>query len=351
MMSELNVAIGRMLDAERAQLAEAITARQYEAHPELAARYGEAGRAKCLQDANYHLSYLADAIAASSHALFSDYIGWAKVMLGARGIPATDLSRNLLLMSEVVGERLPPEMRSVIQDYFKAGLDRLPAVPADLPPLFEDAAPHGALAQKFLHFLLSGERHLASSLILDAVDAGVEVKDIYLHVFQPSQREIGRLWQLNRVSVAQEHYCTAATQLIMAQLYPRIFRTKKNGRRIVATSIAGELHEIGVRIITDFFEMEGWDTYYLGANSPTNAILQALSERKADVLAVSATMTFHIRAVENLIAAVRASEDFKAVKILVGGYPFNVEPELWKRVGADACAADAAEAIALTANL
>lgn len=351
LVSAVNEAIGRILDAERAQLAEAVTSRQYEAQPELAARYGDAGRARCLQDANYHLSYLADAVGASSHALFSDYIGWAKVMLEARGVPAADLSRNLSIMSEVVGERLPPEMGRVVEEYFAVGLNKLPALPSDLPPLFEDAALHNELAKKFLRLLLNGERHLASRLILDAVESGVEVKDIYLHVFQPSQREIGRLWQLNRVSVAQEHFCTAATQLIMAQLYPRIFRTEKNGRRIVATSIGGELHEIGVRIITDFFEMEGWDTYYLGANSPTNAILQALSERRADVLAVSATMTFHIRAVENLIAAVRAAEDLKAVKILVGGYPFNVEPELWKRVGADAYAADAADAVAMASSL
>jgi methanogenic corrinoid protein MtbC1 len=351
MVSELNEVIGRILDSDRAQLAEAITARQYEAQPELAARYGEAGRAKCLQDANYHLSHLADAVAASSHALFSDYIGWAKVMLEARGVPASDLSRNLQIMSEVVGERLPSQMRPVIQEYFEAGLNRLPAMPSDLPSSFEDGAPHGELAGKFLRFLLNGERHLASRLILDAVDSGVEVKDIYLHVFQSSQREIGRLWQMNRVSVAQEHFCTAATQLIMAQLYPRIFRTEKNGRRIVATSIGGELHEIGVRIIADFFEMEGWDTYYLGANSPTNAILQALSDRRADVLAVSVTMTFHIRAVESLIAAVRAAEQLKDVKILVGGYPFNIEPELWKRVGADAYAADASDAVAMASSL
>ncbi|HZG52638.1 MAG TPA: B12-binding domain-containing protein, partial [Pyrinomonadaceae bacterium] len=191
----MNEAIGRILDSERSQLAEAVTARQYEAQPELAAKYGDAGRVKCLQDANYHLSYLADAVAASSHALFSDYIGWAKVMLEARGVPAADLSRNLLIMSEVVRERLPPEMGTVVREYFEAGLNRLPALPSDLPPLFEDDAPHGELARKFLRLLLNGERHLASRLILEAVESGVEVKDIYLHVFQPSQRELGRLWQ------------------------------------------------------------------------------------------------------------------------------------------------------------
>ncbi|HEV2762626.1 MAG TPA: cobalamin-dependent protein [Pyrinomonadaceae bacterium] len=350
-MSELHKSAARLILSECASLAEAVTARQYEAQPELAARYGEAGRAKCLQDAGYHFSYLADAVASASPSLFSDYVGWAKVMLGARNIPAADLARNLALMQEVVRQRLPPEASAVVDEYFDAGLRRLPASPPTLPTLLADAAPHADLARQYLRLLLGGERHAAGRLILEAVGSGVPVREVYLHVFQTSQREIGRLWQMNQVSVAQEHYCTAATQLIMAQLYPHIFRTEKNGRKLVATSIAGELHEIGARIVADFCEMEGWDTYYLGANSPTPAVLQSLAERGADVLAVSATMTFHVRAVEELVAAMRASGELRGVKVLVGGYPFNVEPELWERVGADAYAADASEAVAALERL
>ena len=351
MTPEVNKIICQILDSERAWLAESVTARQYEVQPELAARYGEVGRRKCLQDAGYHLSYLADAVAASSPVLFSDYIAWAKVMLSARGVPATDLSRNISILQEVVREKLSPELASVTDEYFEAGLNKLPSVTTDPSTLLEGSGQHSNLANRFLKLLLNGERHVASRLIHEALDSGITVQDIYLHVFQLSQRELGRLWQLNQITVAQEHYCTAATQLIMSQLYPRIFSTKKNGRKIVATSIGGELHEIGVRIIADFFEMEGWDTYYLGANSPRAAIVQAIAERRADVLAVSATMTFHIRAVEDLIASVRASADSNDVKVLVGGYPFNIEPELWKRVGADAYAADASEAIAVASRL
>ena len=242
MTPEVSTIIRRILDSERAQLAEAVTARQYEAQPELAARYGEMGRVKCLQDANYHLSYLADSVSAcSSPFLFADYIAWAKVMLSARGVPATDLSRNLSIMQEVVREKLPSELAPVIDEYFEAGLNKLPSVSIDPSTSSKAPGPHTTLATEFVKLLLSGVLHVASRLILEAVDSGVPVKDIYLHVFQRSQRELGRLWQLNQISVAQEHYCTAATQLvIMAQLYPRIFRTEKNGRKIVATSIPGQ---------------------------------------------------------------------------------------------------------------
>lgn len=343
----MSKAICHVLDSRRNLLAETITTRHYEAQPELATRYGEEGKAKCMQDADFHLAYLADSVAASSPALFRDYIDWAKVMLRARGIPAKDLARNLVIMREVVQENLPPELATAIDEYFEAALQKLPSLPADLPAVLDGTGPHDELASKFIKQLLRGERQVASRLILEAVDAGVEIKDIYLHVFQRTQHELGRLWQLNQISVAQEHYCTAATQLIMAQLYPRIFRTPRNGRRLVATSVGGELHEIGIRIVADFFEMEGWDSYYLGANSPATAITQALAERKAEVLAVSATMTFHLRTVENLINTIRSAPKLGEVKVLVGGYPFNRERELWKRVGADGFGADASEAIAV----
>ena len=107
------------------------------------------------------------------------------------------------------------------------------------------------------------------------------MRDVYLHVFQRSQYEIGRLWQSNQISVAQEHLCTAATQLIMSQLYPFIFGTERRNRRVVAACVGGDLHEIGIRMVADFFEMDGWDTFYLGANVPITDIVQTVIDRRA----------------------------------------------------------------------
>jgi methanogenic corrinoid protein MtbC1 len=199
---------------------------------------------------------------------------------------------------------------------------------------------------------LQGERHQASKLILEAVDAGAEVKDIYLQVFQPCQREIGRLWQMNLINVAQEHYCSASTQLIMSQLYPYIFATEKIGKKLVATCVSGELHEIGIRMVSDFFEMEGWDTYYLGANTPLESVLKTIADQNPEVLCLSATMTFHVNQVAQIISRIRELEaGQQRLAIMVGGYPFNVAPGLWEKVGADACAGDAQEAVEVANRL
>lgn len=206
-------------------------------------------------------------------------------------------------------------------------------------------SPRADLAAAYLDALLVGERHRASQLVLDAVEEGTSVKEIYLNVFQPCQREIGRLWQRNEVSVAEEHYVTAATQLIMSQLYPRIFSARKTGRRLVATCVGGELHEIGVRMVADFFEMEGWDTYYLGANTPTDSVLETLESRQPDLLGISATITFNLDGVIDLVRKVRSADIGDGLHILVGGRPFNQAKGLWERVGADAYALDAQEAI------
>lgn len=345
--NEASLAIRSQRDA----IAEAVTARHYARHPDLLERFGERGREKCLQDAHFHLSYLAEALSSALPSLFADYVAWAKVMLEQRGVTAADLAGNLEILRETLVALLPAPASAAAVACVDAGLERLPGMPSDLPSVIVEGQPFASLAQSFLGALLGGDRHAASRLVLDAVDSGVSVKDVYLHVFQPSQYEIGRLWQTNRISVAQEHFCTAATQLVMSQLYPHIFSTEKIGRTLVATCVAENLHEIGVRMVSDFFEIEGWDTFYLGANAPAADVVRALVERRADVLAISATMAYHMRNVRELVAAARAADACAGVKVLVGGSVFNAGPDLWREIGADGFARDAADAVAVANSL
>jgi methanogenic corrinoid protein MtbC1 len=120
---------------------------------------------------------------------------------------------------------------------------------------------------------------------------------------------------------------------------------------MVATCIAGDLHEIGLRMVADFFEMDGWDTTYLGANVPARDLLAMLESQPTELLAISATMTFHISRVAELIAAVRSRDTLRDMRLIVGGYPFNVAPGLWLEIGADGHATDADTALALAHNL
>jgi methanogenic corrinoid protein MtbC1 len=350
-MKDLHQRVSQTIQERRREFAEEIVAKQYELQPAFWSAFGEEGRAKSVRDAGYHLSYLAEAINAVDPSLFVDYIDWVRVLFAGLNFSDEHLLATLECTAAVLQKELSPPLAAVAREYLDTGFHQVQKGSSPPPSFVSEEEPLGDLARQYLEALLQGERHRASQLILQAIDEGVSIKDIYLHVFQRSQYEIGRLWQTNQVSVAEEHYVSAATQLVMSQLYPHIFSNDRNGLRLVAACIGGELHEIGIRMVADFFEMEGWDTYYLGANTPPGSIVEAVEARQADVLAISATMTFHVGAVANLIEQVRGTEAGRQAKILVGGYPFNVSSVLGERLGADASAPNAQEAIGVANRL
>jgi MerR family transcriptional regulator, light-induced transcriptional regulator len=336
-------------------LAESVVAHQFAHDPALQARFGDAGRLKCQEDAVYHLQYLAESLHTGRQSIFDDYLRWAQGLLAQYGVPASDFAAHLQAMAQVLRQELSGPAAAAAAQVVMAGAAAIPppaaAAPPDLPTELPPGAPLGALARSYIDALLAGDRQAASRMVLQAVQSGTPVREIYLDVFQPSQREVGRLWHAGRVSVAQEHFCTAATQLVMSQLYPWIFSGDKGAGTLVATCVAGDLHEIGVRMVADFFEMAGWDTYFLGASTPTRDVLRTLLERSADALAVSATMPYHVHQVESLIQALRADPRHDATAVIVGGRAFNHAAGLWREIGADAHALDAAGAIDVAAEL
>lgn len=307
---------------------------------------------KSLRDLGFHLAYLAEAMAVEDVSLFVDYIDWIKLLFANLPLPEDTLNIVLMSMDHVLKRAYSESYSQFIAPYIDKGWRVISDELMGVQDTFIHEKAHlGTLAQKYLQTLLTGERQAGSQLILDYVQDIESVKDVYLYVFQPVQYEIGRLWQTNKITVAEEHYCTAVTQLIMSQLYSYIFTAPRVGRKMVATSVSGELHEIGIRMVTDFFEMNGWDTYYLGANTPHQSIISILQEKKADVLAISATITFHVSEVKKLIQKIRSQPEVASTKILVGGYPFLVAPQLWKAVGADGYAVDAKQAINVAEKL
>ena len=350
-MNTLNKKVSNSIKSDQALIAQRILDSIYKNYSRTSVSGNAEIKQKSLRDIHYHLDYFVESVSTSQPELFAEYIAWVNTLFSKLNLGKNVLELTLAATEETLKAHFLDEEFAIIQKHFVLAREKL-AEGIKTPPIFINPhLPLGGLAKEYLDALLRADRQAASNMIMKAVESGTPLKDIYMHVFQKSQYEIGRLWQMNEASVAQEHYCTAATQLIMSQLYPYLFSTPKNGRQLVATSVGGELHEIGMRMVADFFEIEGWDTYYVGANTPNESIIQTLEERDAHLLAISATLTPHIRSVENLITEVRSTESGKKVKILVGGYPFNIASNLWEEVGADGYGKDANEAIAVAHTL
>ncbi|HEX8170278.1 MAG TPA: cobalamin-dependent protein [Thermoanaerobaculia bacterium] len=322
------------------RLAIEITERQLAADPSWIERFGEKARVRGIEDARFHLQYLDVAVSAQSPVLFLDYIAWVKVVLATRNIGERELLETLRLLRDVVDADAARIVDSAI--------DALPSMPGDVEPILDPRAPLWAVATEYLNALLQGSRRDAASHVSAALDNGASLRDVYRHVFEPVQQEIGRLWQLNRISVAQEHFCTAATQQLMAQLYPRMFGGERREKRAVAMCVGGELHEVGLRIVTDLLELDGWQTWYLGASVPPASAVELCAAHRADVLLISATLPPHIPQTAEVIRLLRAKHD---ARVLLGGRAFRNTPELWRTIGADGYAANADDAIELANRL
>ncbi len=334
---------------QRPLLARRIVERHFYLHPELSRQDAEE-RARVLDMADSQLRYLREALATNRNELFVDQIAWTRATGNARGMPERKLLDLLASLEQVVREDFPPHEVDRILNAIAAARSGMDASPPSVSYLLEDA-PLAELAQEYLDALLGLNRHRAYALIETALEQGATIADIYLGVFQPVLREVGRLWQLNHLGVAHEHFISAATQTIMSRLYPRIFGSQRVDRRLVMACVGDELHEIGARMVADLFELAGWDTLYLGANVEATDLAALLSRESPDLLCLSVTLGEHLGMLREQIQQVRQEPGCAGVKILVGGQPFNLAPSLWRQLGADGYATNATEAVAVVTSL
>lgn len=304
----------------------------------------------CIEDVNRHLSALANAVAADERDLFADYVSAVCGAMVSRGISVNLLADLLEMTRKCVPDILPEATAARAVEFIEAVLPVLHE-PSDPPTWIADDKPLSETARACLDALLAGDCERAEACILRGLEQGIEMEALYLDVLQSCQRELGRLWQMNRISVAKEHYCSACTRSIMAQLISSSPKPEPNGRWAVATCVVGELHDLGLAMVCDFLRMRGWNTQYVGANLPPEEIIGALVERKATLLAVSATMVWHIRWVHAVVELVRASQVAGEVRVLVGGAPFTLAPQLWMKMNADGTAPDARSAAELAEQL
>ncbi len=208
--------------------------------------------------------------------------------------------------------------------------------PAAPPP-----PPAHALLRPYLAAQLAGDHRAALDLAIEqGVRAGVGVPELHLRVVQPAQHEIGRLWQNNRISVAQEHLATSISQLVVSHLYQHMQREPPNGKNAIVACVEGESHDVGARMGADFLEMAGFQVRYLGANVATDALARAVDEGDVDVVGLSASIASHAPALEAAVRALRRRKG-EGLPILVGGHLVSCAPRLCESLGVTGFGTDA----------
>jgi methanogenic corrinoid protein MtbC1 len=295
---------------------------------------------------------LAAALRAGNPELFRTRVRWHRSAFAARQVPENWLRSALQAFREVVADELPPNAAGTAVKWLDAAVKDFEADPGEAPAsLLDPGRPEHRLAARYIEAVLDGDPRGAMKLVLDAVASGsLDAQAACIDVLVAAQREIGLRWHLGQLGIAEEHLGTATTQRLLTLLAAAAGRPADNGRKAIVAGVAGDPHDMGVRLLADFLDIAGWTCICLGGDVPPGEIARAAARYDADLLALSATLGRHVDRVSDTITAARTLAGGK-LKVLVGGNAFAEAPELWRSVGADGYGRSVPEAVTLAAEL
>ncbi|MBI1303412.1 MAG: cobalamin B12-binding domain protein [Phycisphaera sp.] len=363
-MRTLDLQFAESIDSVSRALAEWTVATMYERNPALAARYGAEGRALWRGEVANRLQYLAEAVAADRVGLLVDSVAWARAAFTARGMDEDDLVESLVVLEETLRSELPKQIGERTSRFLGESIRWLRHAQSAAATTEDDGVLASALdapgadsvrARDYLRHLLERQQSRAVDTLLDAVRSGRTVAEVYEAVIAPALAEVGRMWHLGEATVADEHYVTTATQAAIAVLRGKLPQAPRHGKRALATSVGGDLHDIGIRMVADLLESEGWQVDCLGANMPTADLVEhavdEMGRQQFHLILLSASTGLAVRATAGAIAALRAASTEARVPIMVGGGVFTRVDGLWQAVGADGCAKSASDSVRLAREL
>ncbi|HEX9007483.1 MAG TPA: cobalamin-dependent protein [Bacteroidota bacterium] len=145
------------------------------------------------------------------------------------------------------------------------------------------------LAQEFVDRVLVAEDPELSDYLSYLYEHKIPLWQIYDEIVREGMREIGDRWERGEIAVDQEHRATYLVLDALSRLQLQIHRKPPNGRAALLACVGEEHHELGLRCASYLFEAEGWQTLYLGARTPAQAVLRAIRELRPAAVCLSAT--------------------------------------------------------------
>jgi methanogenic corrinoid protein MtbC1 len=198
----------------------------------------------------------------------------------------------------------------------------------------------------YLEALLARDVGAARLAVEGAIAAGVPVPEIYLGVLQPALYEIGRSWAVGGFSIAEEHCATAVTQSVLGMLGPRMRTAPKDGRLAVVTGSPGEGHGLGIQMVADFLEGDGWEVLNLGPSTPARDLAGMADAERPDVVALSTATPAGLPGAAEAVEALRAL-DPRPLGVLGGQLWQGPAREDAGGLGADLVVGDPRELVAV----
>lgn len=175
--------------------------------------------------------------------------------------------------------------------------------------------------KNYLDALLEGNRVKCSAIVNDFLQQRSSIKDLYEEVLKASLYQVGELWETNKISVATEHMATAITEGVLNELFMKLTPNKKFNKKVVVACVENEQHQVGIKMVADIFELQGWDSYFLGSGIPLPELKRYIKEVSPDIIAISLSIYFNYANFLKMVKQIK--EEFPDILILVGGQAFS----------------------------
>src|SRR4051812_30012354 len=208
--------------------------------------------------------------------------------------------------------------------------------------------PSGALDARYLALVERGDRDGAIDYVLALLDRGWTLASVVASVLAPVQVEIGRRWEANELTVADEHAATGICDAVFAVAAaearrctpPRVAGGRPN---VVAACAEDEWHALPLRMAAEVMTCEGVDVTFLGPSVPPSHLSSYLDVARPDACLLSCTVISHLPSLRRCIDAAHAA----GVPVIAGGRALGEGAWRAQRLDADAWANDAPTATAI----
>ena len=198
--------------------------------------------------------------------------------------------------------------------------------------------------------IVSGDRDKAVQLAMEAVSAGVNPEDIITKGLQPGMMTVGEKFSSGEYFLPDMLMAARAMKSALDVLKPLLAKSglPTLGRVVIGT-VQGDMHDIGKNVVATFLGGSGFEVYDLGLNVTPQQFVNAVREKKADILGLSALLTTTMPTMGQTIKDLEKAGLRSRVKVIVGGAP--VTAEFARFIGADAHARDGGAAIPVCKKL
>ena len=198
--------------------------------------------------------------------------------------------------------------------------------------------------------ILAGNLNAAVAVTKEAIEAGAEPGELVNNYMIKAMEDIGAKFEAGQAYVPNLLMAARAMKGSLELLRPLMQGSgvSSMGKVVIAT-VKGDLHDIGKNLVASMLEGCGFEVVNLGVDASDQKIVDAVTQHKPDILALSALLTTTMGNMKSVINALSVAGLRDSVKIMVGGAP--VSEAFAKEIGADGYSANANEAVALAKTL